>query len=289
MSTLSYSKSILMDFVTEICKEEMNKKAISYIYSSRNGKISYWEKSNLINKRTLSSVIMDEGIKNYLLSDMKKFLNDRARYESLGISWKRGYLISGPAGTGKSSLIAALANELKLKLCVIHCPRSTDDLYDLLMQAVPLRSVILLEDCDTWVNSLQSKQNNSTTKKDRDPTKDETSSELLNALDGVGCFTPGRIIFLTTNYKENIPERLIRPGRIDVNVHIGEMTIDQSKSLFKHFFTNASQDNINAFETKISELMQSKKTITSAALSSYLLSKETADDAINNIHMMCNK
>ena len=43
-----------------------------------------------------------------ILADLTRFFASRARYESLGIPWRRGYLLYGPPGTGKTSLVTAL-------------------------------------------------------------------------------------------------------------------------------------------------------------------------------------
>ena len=46
--------------------------------------------------------------------DLDSFIRRKEMYKKVGKAWKRGYLIYGPPGTGKSSLIAAMANYLKL-------------------------------------------------------------------------------------------------------------------------------------------------------------------------------
>lgn len=51
-----------------------------------------------------------------LLKDMENFLHNAAWYNDRGIPYRRGYLLYGPPGSGKSSLIAALAGELSLSV-----------------------------------------------------------------------------------------------------------------------------------------------------------------------------
>jgi len=61
--------------------------------------------------RPLASVILPEGIKENILLDIKKFLHNSKWYRDMGIPYRRGYLFYGHPGSGKTSLIYALAGE----------------------------------------------------------------------------------------------------------------------------------------------------------------------------------
>lgn len=60
-------------------------------------------------KRPLTSVILDEGLSEKILKDVKEFINSSKWYMERGIPYRRGYLLFGPPGCGKSSYIMALA------------------------------------------------------------------------------------------------------------------------------------------------------------------------------------
>jgi len=132
-------------------------------------------------------------------------------------------LLYGPPGTGKSSLIAAMANYLQfdiydLNLSDIH---SDSELRSIWL-STSKRSVIAIEDIDYGAQLAGREQK-------------FTRSGLLNLIDGL-CSSCGdeRIIVFTTNHKEKLEKldpALLRPGRIDVHVHMSYLTMDGFKQL----------------------------------------------------------
>lgn len=101
-------------------------------------------------KRKLDSVILDDGISEKILQDIKEFNNNGKWYFDRGIPYRRGYLLHGPPGTGKSSFIQALAGELDYNICIINLSENvvTDDRFNYLLSVLPERSFLLLEDID---------------------------------------------------------------------------------------------------------------------------------------------
>ena len=71
-----------------------------------------------------------------------------------GIPYRRGYLLHGPPGSGKSSFIQALAGSLSYDICVLNLSERglTDDKLNYLMSNAPERSFILIEDVDAAFN-----------------------------------------------------------------------------------------------------------------------------------------
>ena len=56
-------------------------------------------------KRDISSVILDQGIKERIVEDVKDFLGSAKWYYDRGIPYRRGYLLHGPPGSGKTSCV----------------------------------------------------------------------------------------------------------------------------------------------------------------------------------------
>ena len=60
-------------------------------------------------KRPLGSVILERGLSEKILLDVREFIDSPKWYMDRGIPYRRGYLLYGPPGCGKSSYIMALA------------------------------------------------------------------------------------------------------------------------------------------------------------------------------------
>jgi hypothetical protein len=62
-----------------------------------------------------------------------------------------------------------------------------------------------------------------------------TLAFFLNLLDGI-LETPGRIIILTTNHPEKLDSALVRPGRIDLNIHFDRCSKDTIVEMLLKFY-----------------------------------------------------
>lgn len=170
-------------------------------------------------QRPLDSVVLDSGISDRIVNDCEEFINNVKWYSDRGIPYRRGYLLYGPPGCGKSSFITALAGELERGICVLNLSDRmlTDDRLNHLLAVAPQETIILLEDIDAvFVSREETKE----VKAAYQGLNSVTLSGLLNALDGVAS-SEGRILFMTTNYLDRLDPALIRPGRVDYKEYIG--------------------------------------------------------------------
>jgi mitochondrial chaperone BCS1 len=237
-------------------------------------------------KRPLGSVILEEGLAERVLDDVKGFLDARTWYLDRGIPYRRGYLLHGPPGTGKTSFIQALAGELDFNIAILNVNERglTDDRLNHLLTKVPPRTIVLLEDADAaWVNR-------------RMPDAEGyagatvTFSGLLNALDGVAS-SEGRVIFLTTNHIERLDAALIRPGRVDMSLMLGYATEHQVKRLWDRFYTDFDREGIgrNRFLERTRELNLIGKTSTAALQGLFLYNKDNVEGAIAMVDSLASK
>ena len=206
---------------------ELNRIAV-YMPSPYNNE---WMRARLGNNRKLDSVVLKAGQKESILEDLNRFFASHDRYEALGIPWRRGYLLYGQPGTGKTSLVTAIASELALNVCVLSLasPTVTDEKIGNLLSSVPQRSVILIEDVDAFFRQRDK----------ADAGVKVSYSGFINALDGVAAHE-GSVVFLTTNHPELIDEAAIRSGRVDFRMELGLCDASQLERMFLKFFDDAS-------------------------------------------------
>ncbi|TVU38362.1 hypothetical protein EJB05_11725, partial [Eragrostis curvula] len=234
---------------------------------------------------TFDTLAMDSALKQSVIADLDRFLKRKDYYRRIGKAWKRGYLLYGPPGTGKSSLVAAMANYLRF------------DLYDLdlsevyhnsmlsgLLKGIASRSILVIEDIDCC-NSAASREKDdgdgspSQTQSSSDKAQkrvDVTLSGLLNFIDGLWS-TSGeeRVIVFTTNYKDRLDPALLRPGRMDMHIHMGYCGWEAFKTLARNYFL---VDDHPLFP-EIHELLSGVE-VTPAEVSEMLLRSEDADVAL---------
>ena len=215
--------------------------------------------------RPFSTVVLDEDVKQNLLDDMRDYLHPyTARwYSNRGIPYRRGYLLHGPPGTGKSSLSFAIAGYFKLKIYIVslNSPSMNEENLGTLFGELPKQCVVLLEDIDTagLTNTRQAPTEDSEPAKPlvttlpgttvinpNNPPKENPNgrislSALLNVIDGVSS-SEGRVLIMTTNHMEKLDAALIRPGRVDMKVKFDLANTQMLSTIFRGIFAHIEGD-----------------------------------------------
>ena len=131
-----------------------------------------------------------------------------AVYADLGVPYRRGVLLYGPPGNGKTSLIRAIGASVPTVPGLILRP--ADDFDDRGLQNVlslwhdRAPAILVIEDLDWLFRQTR-----------------VSVSAFLNALDGVGRRDGGLMLLATTNHPDALdPAINNRPGRFDVAVEV---------------------------------------------------------------------
>lgn len=203
------------------------------------------------NRRPLDTVVLDNKVKNKVLSAIDSFKSDKDWYIENGVPHNLGIMLYGPTGTGKTSFIKALGAYYDMPIYIINVSTVTDhSLQDALFE-VPPNSIVALEDIDTanlgkrdLSNRLlpigdepeeymhQSKLQSFSNKEENEYL---SLGGVLNAIDGIAT-QEGRILIATTNDIDSLDEALVRPGRFDVKEEIGYMTDQTLKEYLCRFY-----------------------------------------------------
>ncbi|NXB54957.1 BCS1 protein, partial [Leucopsar rothschildi] len=240
-------------------------------------------------RRPLSSVVLDKGVSERLVQDVKEFINNPKWYNErgkapvwcalCGIPYRRGYLLYGPPGCGKSSFITALAGELEYSICLLSLSDHSlsDDRLNHLLSVAPQQSIILLEDVDAAFVSRDLAAENPAVYQGMGRL---TFSGLLNALDGVAS-TEARIVFMTTNFVDRLDPALVRPGRVDLKQYVGHCSPWQLACMFQRFYPEQPPAAAQRFAEQA--LAVSKQISAAQVQGHFMLYKTDPEGATSNI------
>ncbi|KAG8761214.1 hypothetical protein FRC14_006263 [Serendipita sp. 396] len=246
---LTRSQKVLYQLLAEAKqmyeKEEQYRVSIYTAGSYHGWSHNNWFRTGSRPKRPLESVVLDDGLKEMVLQDCQEFMASEKWYSERGLPWRRGFLLHGCPGSGKTSLVHAIAGELNLDIYIINLgKRGLDDTgLSELVSELPARSVALIEEIDAAFLrgvSRDSSGDNSNASKDGD-SKGVTLSGLLSSIDGIQA-SEGRLLFATTNNYHALDPALVRAGRLDVHIEFTAATKKQVEELFKRFFRVSEVD-----------------------------------------------
>ncbi|KAJ7096849.1 P-loop containing nucleoside triphosphate hydrolase protein [Mycena epipterygia] len=233
----SCDKAVLGQFI-EAARVHYTHASISRVTVHLTDNYGSWARAVTKNRRAFSTLILPGGIKELILADAKEFLASEEWYTFAGVPHRRGYLLYGEPGTGKSSTIHALAGELGLEIYFISLAAPGIDDYTLgrLIRDTPSRCILLIEDIDCAFPSreedddepLLDAKGNPIPKEPIPPRSQVTLAGLLNVLDSVAS-EEGRLTFATTNHIEQLDPALIRPGRMDLKARLITPIVDDIK------------------------------------------------------------
>jgi hypothetical protein len=228
-----------------------------------------WSSHPFKHPSTFDTLAVDPALRDGIRDDLLRFVRRRDHYARAGRAWKRGYLLHGPPGTGKTSLIAAIANLLEFDIYDLELTAvgSNSDLRRLLASTRP-KSLIVVEDIDCSLG-LFDRTNQDTAESDDPGTprpvrvspfpphgrRDKISlSGVLNFVDGLWSSCVGeRLIVFTTNHVDRLDPALLRPGRMDRKIELGYCRGHALRVLAKNYL--GDNDRELADDDRYEELM----------------------------------
>jgi hypothetical protein len=230
------SQSLLRQLLEEVIERAVAfqaKKISAFV-----GVYSNWRRLRTFAPRKMESVILPDGVAETILQKLKDFIADRTWYQEMGIPYHLGLLFHGTPGSGKTSIIGALAGELKMNLYILSLAGEdmNDERFACLLSEIPPNSFMVLEDVDAAFAVRKRKSEEGQTQ-----STGLTLTGILNALDGFMA-SEGAIVLMTTNHRDLLDPALIRPGRVDFEEEFTTATQSQLRRLYARFFPNSNGD-----------------------------------------------
>lgn len=203
--TIAKSKELADEFILDVARKTNDPGEAMLVFSNGG-----WDRSpqlyQAVQKSGFDDLILDEGLKSAIREDFAQFLGAQQQYKDLGLAWRRGALLIGPPGNGKTHCVRALVKELAVPSLYVQSLQHQYFQSEQLLQSVFERArelrpcVLIFEDLDALVD-------------------ERNQSFFLNQLDGFEK-NDGLVVLATTNHPERIDSAIIdRPSRFDRKYH----------------------------------------------------------------------
>ena len=256
-------------------KEKSEETILVYYYNE------YWQLLNKRPKRPFETIYLKEGVKDKIHNNISIFFNKETRsdYLSFGIPYKNVCFLYGIPGSGKTSLIDALASEFSCDIYILPINGNNIDDSTIMSALSTMRNnrdeeeetkkIILIEDIDCMFEN----------RKEGDTHRNKlTLQGLLNCMDGFTSLE-GSLMFITANNPGCLDDALIRSCRVDLKIELGFADKYQTENMFNTFLPE-QKDKFTEFYDNIKN-----KKYTTAMLQELLFFNRNCNNILDKLQL----
>ena len=175
------------------------------------------------------------------LQETIDFINNSSKYKKMGARIPKGILFYGPPGTGKTLLAKAVAGETNsvflyasgsefVEKYVGVGAKRVRSLFERAKKEAP--SIVFIDEIDAIGTKRNLESNNE---------KDQTLNQLLVEMDGFNSHETV-IVIGATNRLDLLDEALLRPGRFDRHIYVGNPNMKAREQILKVHTKNKPLD-----------------------------------------------
>lgn len=187
-----------------------------------------------------------EGI--HLRNSIKHWLDKRGWFYDRGITYRRGCLLYGKPGTGKTKMILESAKYLDIPIMKANISNMSEREFSDLYYKLDNPSILLIEDIDVIFNLRE----NLLAKNNR--TKSLISFDSLINIIGGAKQKDGIYIIITTNKFDSIDPSLLRAGRLDLKIEVGNLDEDGRHYIAKNVLRDFTAGEIDEIVDRYQEI-----------------------------------
>ena len=168
------------------------------------------------------------------LTEIIDFLNNPAKYASIGAKLPKGALLVGPPGTGKTLIAKAVAGEAQVPFFSMSGSNFVEMFVG--MGAAKVRDLFKEAEkhapCIIFIDEIDSIGKSRDNQMQSNDEREQTLNQLLTEMDGFDA-TKGIVILGATNRPEILDKALLRPGRFDRRVIVDRPDLIGRKAILK--------------------------------------------------------
>ena len=234
------TQAVAEDFYLQVCEWAAEVRGEVLVFDGGG-----WSKSSQLFKAikdaTFENLVLPARLKQEIQDDFAQFFASRELYESYRIPWKRGVLLIGPPGNGKTHTVKSLINWLDVPCLYVKsfkAERMTDQdnirkVFQRARQTTPC--VLVLEDLDSLIDG-------------------KNRSFFLNELDGFASNT-GIVVLATTNHPERLDTAIVnRPSRFDRKYHF-ELPADAERENYIRAWNSTVENELQLSDADIADIV----------------------------------